>query len=376
MKGIFFSQIKINERSQGAVLKVFDEIKAFEGMGCEMRHVNVAPVAVGLRKTHFGRAICAMFPFTYVFSKYSYDPSYNGYDFYYFRFEAADYWFTRFLKKLKKTNPDSKVLIEFPNYPNSAWMVMPWCFPIMLKDIVARRKYEKYVDRFVVLDTSYPKIYGVQSLFYMNGIDLARVPTRKPCLTENNDRIDVIGVATMYPAHGYERFIESMNVYYTSGGDRNIVFHVVGEGPGPELKKYKELVEQYHLSKHVIFEGTLIGEQLSECYNRCGIALDDLCAYRIDLDVTSSLKTREYLAYGFPIISSCYIDVLIDKKYKYFLKIDNDDSPIDMQKIIDFYDEMYSSESESTIIENIRRFAEENCSYESTLKTVFSYLRS
>ena len=99
MKGIFFSQIRDDRVYQGAVLKVFDEIKAFREEGYEMRHVNIPPVSVGLRKTHIGKGICSAIPFTYIFSKYKYERSYDGYDFYYFRFEAADYWFIRFLRK-------------------------------------------------------------------------------------------------------------------------------------------------------------------------------------------------------------------------------------------------------------------------------------
>lgn len=372
MKGIFFSQINTDEKYQGAVQKVFDEINAFEIAGFEMRHVNVPPVSSGLRSTHLGKGICASIPFTYVFSGFSYDHSFDGYDFYYFRFEAADRWLIRILKELKNNNPNSLILIEFPNFPQNSWMVMPWCFPLLLKDVAARGKYKKYVDRFVVIDNAYSEIYKVPTLFYKNGIDTKRIPVRKP---SNKATIDIVGVATMFPTHGYDRLIESMNTYYKNGGNRNIIFHVVGEGPGPELKKYKKMVDQYELSDHVIFEGTLVGEQLTECYNRCDIALDDLCSFRMGLDISSSLKSREYLAYGFPIIAACDIDILKNKEYKYVLKLENNDSIIDMKCIIDFYDAIYSEESEESVINHIREFAEENCSYKSTLRSVISFIQ-
>ena len=375
IRGIFFSQIRTNEKTQGAVQKVYDEIGAFGKEGFEIRHVNFEPVSSGLRSTHIGRALCASLPFTYVFSGYLYNPSFDGYDFYYFRFEAADCWLIWLLKELRKHNPAAKILIEFPNYPNNAWMVLPWCFPLLLKDIMARSKYRKYIDRFVVLDKAYPEIYGVPTLLYINGIDVSRIHTRMPHKKEVKSRIDIVGVATMFPSHGYERLIESLNAYYKTGGDRNVVFHVVGEGPGPELRKYKTLVRQYGLSEHVVFEGSLFGDALAQCYNKCDMALDDLCGFRIGLEVSSSLKSREYLAYGLPIVAACYIDVLMDKDYKYLLKLVNDESLIDLRQIIDFHDRLYSEESEETVIDNIRKFAEENCSYSSTLKNVFSFIR-
>ncbi len=372
MKGIYFSQIRDDKVYQGAVLKVLDEIKAFREEGYEMKHVNIPPASTGFRKTHIGKGICAAIPFTFIFSKYDYEASYDGYDFYYFRFEAADYWFIRFLRKLRKNNPASKILIELPNYPNVLWMVMPWCFPLLLKDIFARRKYKRYIDRFVVLDPKYNKIYQVPTVTYINGIDVSRIVVRRP--KEDNNRIDIIGVATMFPPHGYDRMIESLHTYYSNGGDRDIVFHVVGEGPGPELPKYKEMVEKYKLTDHVEFEGTLFGESLRECYNKCDIALEDLAEYRMGLRISSSLKSREYLSYGLPIITGCDIDVLMGKDFKYVLQFANDDSPINTQSIIDFYDEIYGKECQQSVIDHIRQFADENCTYRITLKNVFEYI--
>ncbi len=48
-------------------MKVFDEIRAFEQAGFEMRNVNFEPLSKGLRKTHAGKGICAAIPFTCIF---------------------------------------------------------------------------------------------------------------------------------------------------------------------------------------------------------------------------------------------------------------------------------------------------------------------
>lgn len=374
MRGIYFSQIKEQEVSQGAVLKVFDEIKAFERAGFEMRHVNFPPLSVGLRKTHIGKGICAAFPFTCIFSKYEYDPSYAEYDFYYFRFEAADYWFTKLLKQLRKHNPKAKILIEFPDYPNTTWMNSPLFFPVYLKDLVARHKYKKYVDRFVVLNPVFTKIYDVPTIFYMNGIDVSRIPVREP-QTEDTKSIEAIGIGTMFPVHGYERFIRSMARYYGQGGTRNIVFHIVGNGPGPELKRYISVTEETHMQDHVIFEGQLTGEALTRCYNRCNLAIEQLTLYRKKgLQLSSSLKSREYLARGLPVISGCDIDILIGRDFPYWLQFPNDDSFMDMERIIDFFDLTYANQPLKMVSENIRRFAEKYCTYDSTLADVITYI--
>lgn len=374
MKGIYFSQIKEQEVAQGAVLKVYDEISAFERAGLEMRHVNYPPIASGLRKTHIGKGICAAVPFTFVFSKYKYDPSYAEYDFYYFRFEVADYWFTKLLKQLRKHNPQAKILIEFPDYPNTTWMNSPLFFPVYLKDLVARHKYKTCVDRFVVLNPVFHEIYGVPTICYMNGIDVSRIPVRKP-QPENIGTIEAIGIGTMFPVHGYERFIKSMAKYYEQGGMRNIVFHIVGKGPGPELKRYMEITKETGMSGHVVFEGQLVGDGLTACYDKCNLAIEQLALYRkAGLQRSSSLKSREYLARGIPIISGCDIDILLNRDFPYWLQFPNDDSLMDMEKIIYFFDSVYAKQTEAQVVQSIRMFAEENCSYDSTLRKVINYV--
>lgn len=375
MRGVFFSQINTENVSQGAVLKVFDQIKAFERAGFEMRHVNFDPSDAGLRNTHIGKGICAAIPFTYVFSKYQHDESLDGYDFYYFRFEAADYCLTQFLKKLRRNNPKSSILIEFPDFPNTTWMTSPVYFPLYLKDLMARPKYKKIVDRFVVLNPVFKEIYGVPTIFYMNGIDVSRIPIRKP-IEDKDNRIDAIGIGTMFPVHGFERFIKSMAHYYEQGGKRNIVFHIVGKGPGTELKRYISVTEETHMSEHVVFEGQLTGNALTACYNCCGLAIEQLALYRKNgLQISSSLKSREYLARGVPIISGCDIDILLGNDFRYWLQFDNDDSIIDMERVIAFYDDIYHRESTEQVINNIRKFAEEKCAYDNTLRDVFEYLK-
>ena len=373
MRGIYFSQVRTNEAAQGAVKKIYDEINAFENCGYHITHVNFEPVSNGLRKTHIGKGICASLPFTYVFSKYSYKPEYNGYDFYYFRFEAADYWFLDILKKLKRNNPNARIVVEYPDFPSSSWMNSFIYFPLLIKDVCARRKYKKYVDRFAVILPGCDEIYGVKTVQFKNGIDVARIPEKKACHKSGN-QIDIIGVCTMFPSHGYDRFIKSMALYYEKAPDRKIYFHIVGDGPGPELPKYKRLVDSFQLSEYVIFEGKLTGEALYEMYDKCDLALELFAVFRKGHNFSSSLKSREYLAVGIPIISGNDIDVITGRQFDYLLKYENNDAPVDLRRVVDFYDRIYKSDSEEAVIKKIREFAEKNCSFETTLKAVMTYI--
>ena len=375
MRGIYFSQIRTEASYQGTVAKVFDEIKAFENAGFEMRHVNFSPSETGFRRFHIGKGICAAIPFTFIFSKYEYDSSFDGYDFFYFRFEAADRYLVKLLKQLKEHNPGSKIIIEFPDYPNTTWMKLPVYLPLLLKDIAARGHYEQYVDRFAVLNPVYKEIYGVKTIPYMNGIDVSRIPTRKPSTDTGKDSINIIGISTMFPVHGYDRVIRSLAEYYSKGNNRSIVIHIVGDGPGPELDSYKALVRELNLSERVVFEGRLVGEELYTLYDRCDLALEVFAAFRKGLETSSSLKSREYLSVGIPIITACNIDILENQDFRYLLRFENNDSMVDFGKIVSFFDDIYSKESRKDVIENIRSFAEVHCSYDHTLRKVIEYIR-
>lgn len=376
MKGIYFSQVRAGEVSQGAVMKIFDEIKAFEKEGFVMRHVNFEPISKGARTTHIGKGICAAIPFTYIFSKYQYDSSFDDFDFYYFRFEAVDFWMMRFMKQLKMHNPRGKIVIEFPDYPNTVWMKGVLYTPLLLKDYAARRKYHKYVDRFAVLNPVYKEIYGVKTVPYMNGIDVSRIPVRVPHAKTDDSQIDIIGICTMFPVHGYDRFMESMARYYADGNKRNVVLHIVGDGPGPELKRYQTIVQKHGLSEHVIFEGRLTGNALTDCYNKCDLGVEVFAAFRKGLQVSSSLKSREYLCRGIPIITACDIDILINREFPYILQFENNNSLVDIRRVVEFHDAVYRNETEGTVIQNIRKFAEDHCSYNATLQQVIEYIKS
>ena len=51
----------------------------------------------------------------------------------------------------------------------------------------------------------------------------------------------------------------------------------------------------------------------------------------------STLKAREYAVRGIPIITSNEIDILSSKKYNFILKVPVDDSAININELVTFY---------------------------------------
>ena len=375
MKGIYIAQIRGEDDSVGAVKKIYDQINAFRKRGYEMQLINFKPADSGLRKTFIGKGICASIPFTYIFTKYKYSKTVEGVGFYYIRFEAADYPFRKFLEDLRKNNPNAKIIIEFPDFPNTYWMNSIFHIGIRLKDYNMRRHYKKYVDRFAIWNDDITEIYGVPTVKFFNGIDVDRIPVRR--IEEAiSGEIHVIGVSTMFAFHGFDRFIKGMIYYYERSREDyvKLYFHVVGDGPGPELDKYRQMVIGSKAEQYVIFEGKQSGEKLDSIFNQCDLAVGSLAMHRIGYTVASSLKTREYLARGIPMIIGCPVDILHGTDFEYVLEFPADDSDIDIDKVVDFYKNKRLDEDREKIIGYIRQFAAEHCDMQIAMSKVMQYI--
>ena len=375
MEGIYFIQSKIdNSKNSGPLNKISDEIKSFENADLHAVLVNFQPIENGLRKVFLGKGILASLPFLPVFSYYKYNPEFDKKDFYYIRFEAADYPFRKFLKQLRKNNPSAKIVIEFPDFPNTIWMKSVLYAGIFLKDLYARRSYKKYINRFAVLNDDYKEIYGVKTVPYKNGIDVSRIPIKKH-LPHKDDSLKLIAIGSMFPFHGFDRLLCGLKNYYEASHTKDVFLDIVGSDIGGERKKYEKYVEQNNLSEYVSFYERKEGKELADLFDKSDIAVSSLGMYRIGFKYASSLKSREYLARGIPIVAGCPIDVIHNSDFDYCIEFPNDDSSINIEKIVKWYDSLLALKSPDEITNGIRDFAMKNCDASVVMNNVIEYLK-
>lgn len=297
-------------------------------------------------------------------------------DFIYIRKDIkTDKFFISFLNKIKIKYPNCLILVELPTYPFYKELysnITGW--PLFFKEIWYARNFKKYISRYVTYSAD-KQIYGIPTIDIMNGID--PLFWRKKNISKNNDVITLVAVASFSSWHGYERIIKGMWEYKKKGGCRAIKLYLVGDGK--ELNRYKKLVSRFHLEDYVLFTGRLSGSQLDEIYNDSDIGLGSFGFYKIGLSIGSSLKTREYLCKGLPVISGCLQDVFIRHPCDYHLEFPNDSSVVDIQLIIDFYDNLFhscldNSHSKSKVINIVRAYAEQYVSMKSTFIPVLSFI--
>jgi hypothetical protein len=163
-----------------------------------------------------------------------------------------------------------------------------------------------------------------------------------------------------------------MGEYYKNGGTRNIIFHMVGDGMA--VPQYHKLVKEYHLEKHVIIYGNKSGAELDEIYKHSFIGLDGLARHRSGNMTNSSLKSREYTAKGIPFVSSVDID-FADKDWPYVMRVPQDETPIDMNKVIEFYDKVYGNRDCNEVAKEIRSYAESRCDMKVVMQPIIDYIK-
>lgn len=289
----------------------------------------------------------------------------------YFRHTKIDFGLLKQIKKLANNN--NRIIIEIPTYPYDKEANSLGSLFLLLKDKLCRKRLYNYIDKIVTYSKD-KKIWNIDTINISNAIN-----------TNDNYYIDktidiktinLIGVAAINFWHGYDRLIDGLHNYYINNGERNIKFHIVGDGK--TLNDYKELVKKYNLENHVIFYGQVVGSDLDLIYKKCNVGVDALGRHRTGVFYNSSLKGKEYLLKGLPVVSGVETELDSRVDFKYYLRVPSNDDPVDINRIIKFYDDVYHGNAEKTkmIMKSIREFAIENFNYQVTFEPVLNYIKT
>ena len=251
-------------------------------------------------------------------------------------FQNANPWLIVFFRKLKKVGIHS--VTEIPTYPyDQEFNHFSWRIRAGLKvDQLFRKKLYQQMDALVTFsDAEY--IFGQRTIRISNGVDFDSIPLHEPLspyTLSPQSSFHMIGVAEVHPWHAFERVMTGMGVYK---GDRDIFFHVVG-GVHPYRMKtdFAPVIKKFGLEDKVIFHGQLFGDELTKVFNLCHFAIGSLGRHRSGIIVIKTLKNREYATRGLPFI---YSEQDSDFDYQpYVLKAPADETPINIQQILDFMD--------------------------------------
>ncbi|MGX7244019.1 glycosyltransferase [Enterococcus quebecensis] len=361
MNGIYLSQDLTH--AYGILEKINKQLNEFEKNGFHMtRQIN------GKRNIfHLLRNLVPFFSEQYFNTK---TINWKNFDFVYIRKGAVlDKSVVRLVKKAKTLNPNIIVILEVPTYPYMDEFNGLVKFDIMMKEKLWTGKLTKYVDRVVTYSDD-QKIFGIECLNISNAYEFSGLNIG----SEKKDQsINLLGVATLCFYHGYDRLIEGLHKYYANNLNKTeITFTLIGDGP--VLKKYQKMVTDYQLEHVVHLEGRKQLSELTSFYQAADIGVDSLARHRSGVSYNSSLKGKEYLAKGLPIISGVKTD-LDERNLPFYYRVSSDDTAIEISDIENWYKNLLKDKTKKQLSEEIYLYGKNNFTFDKTFSPVIAYLK-
>lgn len=288
----------------------------------------------------------------------------------YIRYFLMNYQLYRWIQKIKQRK-NVRIIIELPTYPYD--FEYRRYHPYIFKDRVWRNKLKKYVDKILTFSDD-KEIYGIETVNISNGVDINKIKPRIP-MKQIDNTINIIAVAKFSFWHGYDRMIQGLaNYNKTSSNSQKIIFYIVGYGDDEVSGYYNRLIKENNLEDMVILTGKLYGSALDELYNKCELAVDSMGRHRSEVVYNSSLKGKEYLAKGLPIISGVKTE-LDDTDVSFYMRVPADDTPVDIQKVIAFYQTVYNGNEPEALISEIRTYCEKHFDIEKCFMPVIELIK-
>lgn len=264
----------------------------------------------------------------------------TGIQFVYARcFQNANPFLIRLFKKLRTLGVKS--VTEIPTYPyDQEFATFDWKSRFGLKiDQLFRKKLAREMSAIVTFSDA-ETIFGQRTIRISNGVDFDSIPLHD--YHPVDEAVHLIGVAEVHLWHGYDRLIAGIGEYYkNTPNPRQVFFHIVG-GVHP-YERYRacsfhpgmqSIIDKYGIQDNIVFHGQLFGKELDKVFNLSCFGIGSLARHRSGISVIKTLKNREYATRGIPFIYS-ELDSDFDNQ-PYVLKAIPDESPINVQQILDF----------------------------------------
>lgn len=197
-----------------------------------------------------------------------------------------------------------------------------------------------------------------------NGINVSSIPTRTEIPPWPTKTFVMIGVASLADWHAYDRVISGIADYIKSKPEHETLPHLIIVGDGAIRKSWESRANDLGVTAYITFTGYLSGNDLDRLFEKAHVALSSLGLHRKNLQMASSLKSREYTARGIPFISTGQ-DIDFEPNPNFTLRVPNDDSNIDIEAVIKWYsNEKFDYQSPG----HIRRYAEQKLDFSVKIK--------
>ncbi len=203
------------------------------------------------------------------------------------------------------------------------------------------------------------------SLVLPNGVSLSDIPQKIP-ISIKDSSIEIAFLSSQFsPWHGLDRLFAGLKSW--SNPSHTLTIHLIGR-VSPEQKAE---IQTTALEKHFRIHGVLYGEKLNQVLSGCHIAIGSLALHRNNLKEACVLKAREYTARGLPFVIA-YNDPDFTSSISWVLKVPADDTPIDINILVDFARQV---DKRPSLAIEMRRYAETRLSWSSKMRQLVDFVQ-
>lgn len=144
-------------------------------------------------------------------------------------------------------------------------------------------------------------------------------------------------VSTTASWYGLDRLLKSYAPYQKK-------HKLIVAGINESDEKVKKLIIDNKISENICFLGKINKNELESFYNSVHVCFGSLGLYNLNLNYASTLKVKESLAFGVPVVVGYKEeDFMTHKEFSpYYFQLPNDDSNIDFDSIQQFVFKFYS----------------------------------
>lgn len=368
MKILYVARIDENYALDlGVAKKIKGQITAFNNLGYTVDYLRMIDKKIYFNEEECGSVRTRYFAYIQFYNILRTKIVKNQYKFAYLRYVKGS---ERFLKTVKLLNKrETKSVVEIPTYPYKQELKVNNLLGLktLVFDILISKRINKYVN-VISVTNDIDEIFSIDTVVINNGINISdyQITLKDEC-AEN--KINLIGIANLARWHGYDRLIQGIAEYNKSKKetDLELVFYIVGNGD--EKSKLIKLSQELDLEQNVKFTGAMSGEKLESLFKKMDIGVSSLGLHRAG-GGHDPIKTKEFIARGLPVILG-YEDRLVDMNLPYILKVEENDTSIDMNSVVDLWLE---NNTEKKRVE-IREYAKKNLSWEKQMEKVISKIK-
>jgi glycosyltransferase involved in cell wall biosynthesis len=237
--------------------------------------------------------------------------SYQQFDLVILRYAPISLGLNRLASKLKKKNPEIKLVIDLPTYP----FHQEYSFgkQVLLKLLKGERyRLKNQFDSILHLGHE-ETVFGIPTIRISNGVNVETYRAKTNFDTPIQ-KMRLIFIGSLFKWQNIKSLLLAIEEYLTEKPNIDLSLKIIGAGP--ELERLRALVmSRPLLNTRVFFIPPLYGNELDEYINESEIGIGYLGGSNRDVTTLSPLKHRHFAARGLPFAYRCTDEEFENKNF-------------------------------------------------------------